>query len=216
MDIHAYTRICTRKPIEAQGGGSKLSPLALQLNLCRHLHIYTHMAPPWGLSTPRAPKELFQKFRKSNMVTKQVFFLRISATFCMREAVTISNGSRILPCPLRPLKRPKNNDLLLEFLYILYILYILNLIDHRSYIYVYIYIYIYIDNIHYHIWVPKKLGAHLQRAPFSITRNLGTVGALIAWECNLPIRDAPETGTVGNCSSRISWRWSKSLSSNRS
>ena len=39
------------------------------------------MAPPWGLSTPRAPKELFQKIRKSNMVTKQMFFLRISPYF---------------------------------------------------------------------------------------------------------------------------------------
>jgi hypothetical protein len=37
--------------------------------------------------------------------------------------------------PPKPLKRPKNNDLLLEFFYILYILYILNLIEHRSYIY---------------------------------------------------------------------------------
>ena len=58
------------------------------------------MAPPWGLSTPRAPKELFQTFQKNNMVTKQVFFLRISTIFCMREAVTISNTSRIVPCPL--------------------------------------------------------------------------------------------------------------------
>ena len=36
------------------------------------------MAPPWGLSTPRAPKELFNYFFKSDLVTKQVFFLRIS------------------------------------------------------------------------------------------------------------------------------------------
>ena len=64
--------------------------------------LYILMAPPWGSSTPRAPKELFQKFRKSNMVTKQEFFLRISTIFCMREAVIISNGSRILPCPLGP------------------------------------------------------------------------------------------------------------------
>ena len=61
---------------------------------------FPFMAPPWGLSTPRAPKEPFQKLRKSNMVTKQVLFLRISTIFCMREAVTISNVSRILPCPL--------------------------------------------------------------------------------------------------------------------
>ena len=58
------------------------------------------MAPPWGLSRPRAPKELFQKNRKSNMVTKQVFILRISTIFCMRETVIIPNGSRMLPCPL--------------------------------------------------------------------------------------------------------------------
>ena len=58
------------------------------------------MAPPWGLSTPRAPKELFNYFLKSDLVTKQVFFLRISTIFCMRETVIISNGSRILPCPL--------------------------------------------------------------------------------------------------------------------
>ena len=43
--------------------------------------------------------------------------------------------------PPRPLKRPKNNNLLLEILYILYILYILNLIEHRSYIYIYKYKY---------------------------------------------------------------------------
>ena len=60
------------------------------------------MAPPWGLSTPRVPKELFQKIRKSKMVTKHVFFIRISTIFCMREAVIISNGTRILPCPLGP------------------------------------------------------------------------------------------------------------------
>ena len=72
----------------------------------KHMHVskciqtYVIMAPPWGLSTPRAPKELFQKNRKSNMVTKQVFFLRIPTIFCMREAVIISNVSRILPCPL--------------------------------------------------------------------------------------------------------------------
>ena len=58
------------------------------------------MAPPWGLSTPRAPKELFNYFLKSDLVTKQVFFLRISTIFCMRKTVIISNGSRILPCPL--------------------------------------------------------------------------------------------------------------------
>ena len=28
------------------------------------------MAPPWGLSTPRAPNELFPTFRKSNLVKK--------------------------------------------------------------------------------------------------------------------------------------------------
>ena len=57
------------------------------------------MAPPWGLSTPRAPKELLNFFPKNDLVTKHVFFLRISTIFCMRETVIISNGSRILPCP---------------------------------------------------------------------------------------------------------------------
>ena len=65
------------------------------------------MAAPWGLSTPRAPKYLFPKLQKSNLVTKSMFFLRIYTIFCMSEAVTISNGSRILPCPLGPLNALK-------------------------------------------------------------------------------------------------------------
>ena len=35
----------------------------------------------------------------------------------MRKTVIISNVFRILPCPLGPLKRPKNNDLLLNMFY---------------------------------------------------------------------------------------------------
>ena len=77
--------------------------------------------PTVGALNAESPKkEPFQKLRKGNMVTKQVFFLRISTIFCMREAVTISNGYRILPCPLGLSKRPKtmiyfwtfSNDLL--------------------------------------------------------------------------------------------------------
>ena len=33
-------------------------------------HITTFMAPPWGLSTPRAQKELFPKLQNNHLVTK--------------------------------------------------------------------------------------------------------------------------------------------------
>ena len=69
------------------------------------------MAPPRGLSTPRTLKVKFENIEKQ-LVTKYVFFLRICIIFCMREAVTISYGSRILPRPPRPLKRPQNLSLL--------------------------------------------------------------------------------------------------------
>ena len=38
--------------------------------------------------------------RKNCLVTEYVFFLRIWTIFCMREAVSILHGSRILPSPL--------------------------------------------------------------------------------------------------------------------
>ena len=60
---------------------------------------------PWphrGGSQRRGPQKNFSKSRKNKMVEKCVFFLRSCTIFCMSEAVTISNGSRILPCPLGP------------------------------------------------------------------------------------------------------------------
>ena len=55
------------------------------------------MAPPRGLSTPRALK--VKKERKSIGQEIKVV-LQIRTMFCMREAVTISYGSRIIPSPL--------------------------------------------------------------------------------------------------------------------
>ena len=65
------------------------------------------MAPPRGLSTPRALKVKIKT--KKEMVAKYAFFVRICTIFCIREAVYISYGSRIPP---RPLKRHKNFNLL--------------------------------------------------------------------------------------------------------
>ena len=48
-----------------------------------------------------------------------MFFLRTCTIFCMREAVTISYHSRILPSPPRPLKRPKHFNLLFVFFQLL-------------------------------------------------------------------------------------------------
>ena len=56
------------------------------------------MAPPGGLSTPRALKVTHVK--KSENVRSQTLFSRICTILCMREAVTISYGSRIFPSPL--------------------------------------------------------------------------------------------------------------------
>ena len=39
-------------------------------------------------------------FLKSKLVTKWALFLRAYTIFCMREAVYMSYGSRILPSPL--------------------------------------------------------------------------------------------------------------------
>ena len=69
------------------------------------------MAPLLGLSTPRALKVNKTKEMKSIRVAEQVLFLRFCTIFCMREAETISDGSRILPSPHRPLKRPYNFNL---------------------------------------------------------------------------------------------------------
>ena len=54
-----------------------------------------YMAPPWGLSTPRAPKY----YSKNKMVAKSVFFLQICTIFCMRETVYISDGFRMRAGP---------------------------------------------------------------------------------------------------------------------
>ena len=64
--------------------------------------LYFHLinGPTVGALNAESPKRIFQKCSISDLVTKYVFFLRISTIFCMRETVIISNGSRILPCPL--------------------------------------------------------------------------------------------------------------------
>ena len=57
------------------------------------------MVPPRGLSTPRALKVFL--FKKRRFVrSRSRCFLRSFIIFCMREAVYISYGSRILPSPL--------------------------------------------------------------------------------------------------------------------
>ena len=58
------------------------------------------MAPPRGLSTPRAQKVRIQKNPKSDLVTKHTLRAPIWTIFCMREAIYISHGLRILPGPL--------------------------------------------------------------------------------------------------------------------
>ena len=60
------------------------------------------MAPPWGLSTPWAPKELFEKFKKVSWSRNECLFLTICTIFCMREAVYISNDLRMRAGPLGP------------------------------------------------------------------------------------------------------------------
>ena len=79
------------------------------------------------------------KIQKNNIVTEKMFFLRISIIFCMREAVTISDGSRILPCP-----RGLKNDLKKRFTFgnFVYFIYFVYFEPYRaSLIYIYIYIY---------------------------------------------------------------------------
>ena len=60
------------------------------------------MAPRWGLSTPRAPKEMFGKKSKMCKVVKQTFRARIWTIFCMPEATYISGGFRMLRGRLGP------------------------------------------------------------------------------------------------------------------
>ena len=72
------------------------------------------MAPPWGLSTPRAPKELFQTIRKSNMVTKHVFITTDFHHILHARSCNHFQWFPHTPMPPRPLKRPKNIDLLLD------------------------------------------------------------------------------------------------------
>ena len=78
----------------------------------RHPMLEAYGPTVGGLSTPKAPEELFQKNPKNKLVAKKKFFLRICTIFCMREAVYIPYVSRILPAP-RPLKRPQNRGLFL-------------------------------------------------------------------------------------------------------
>ena len=67
-----------------------------------HIRTYDHKAPPWGLSTQRAPKELFQKIPQSKLVVKYAFVLRICTMFCMREATYISDGFHMRTGTLGP------------------------------------------------------------------------------------------------------------------
>lgn len=60
-----------------------------------------YMAPSRGLSTPRSLKvKPNKKLKNNSLVTRYMFFLRMCNILCMREAVTISIGSHILPSPL--------------------------------------------------------------------------------------------------------------------
>ena len=56
------------------------------------------VAPPRGLSTPRALSVPIH-IKGKVLVAKYILFLRICTICCMREAATISNGSRILSSP---------------------------------------------------------------------------------------------------------------------
>ena len=62
--------------------------------------VYESMAPPWGLSTQRAPEELLQTNSKCYLVAKQAFRARICTIFCMREATYISGGFHMRDGPL--------------------------------------------------------------------------------------------------------------------
>ena len=72
------------------------------------------MAPPWGLSTTRASKELFPKFPKSNLVTKYVVFLKDLYHIFHGRSCNHFQWFPHTPMPPRPLKRPQNSDLLLD------------------------------------------------------------------------------------------------------
>ena len=62
---------------------------------------FLFQSPTVGALNAESLKGTFYFFLKSDLVTKQLFFfLRITTIFCMRKTVIISNGSRILPCPL--------------------------------------------------------------------------------------------------------------------
>ena len=55
------------------------------------------MTPPWGLSTPRAPKELFQKFRQSNMGalnadSPKIYFSKVSKKVIWSRDMCFSFG----------------------------------------------------------------------------------------------------------------------------
>ena len=58
------------------------------------------IVPLRGLSTPRALTVKTNKIWKTHLVTKYEFSVRNCTIVCMREVVTISYGSRILPSPL--------------------------------------------------------------------------------------------------------------------
>ena len=65
-----------------------------------HMLQATHfkMAPTRGLSTLRALK--IKTNKKEKLFGRETFFLPMCTMFCMRKAVTISDGSRIPPSPL--------------------------------------------------------------------------------------------------------------------
>ena len=72
-----------------------------------------NIGPYAGALDAESPKSKhINKQRKHILITKHLISSRICIIFCMREAVYISLGPRILPSPLRPLKRPKHFNLL--------------------------------------------------------------------------------------------------------
>ena len=73
--------------------------------------------PTVGAINAESPKRTFstKKERRINWSRKRCFFLKICTISCMSEAVTISNGSRILPAPLGPLNALKTKICFLAF-----------------------------------------------------------------------------------------------------
>ena len=78
------------------------------------------MAPSWGLSATRTPKEKIQKKRTSNFVVKPTFQERICTIFCRNMNTWFPHT----PETPSSLKRPKNFNLLFAFFQIYLLSYI--------------------------------------------------------------------------------------------